>query len=194
LLEESSLGKAVLLDLDGVAVELVDHFGEYGVSPRLLQEVRIVGGLSEVLENLVGLGFIIVGITNQPDIARGKITPEFLDEKHAAVQRMYPQIQDIFVCTHTETDLCDCRKPKPGLLRQAAKKYNIDFAGSWVIGDSRADIEAGTLVHARTIFLQTPYNCADPAIDKATTVAPSTLKALKLIVDLERGRANQSDS
>ena len=55
MLEESSLGKAVLLDLDGVAVELVDHFGEYGVSPRLLQEVRIVGGLSEVLENLVGL-------------------------------------------------------------------------------------------------------------------------------------------
>ena len=191
---EQELNKGILLDLDGVTFELVDHLGEYGVSPRSLGEIQIVEGLTEVLDELVRLGFTIVGVTNQPDIARGRITEQFLAEKHEQLQKRYPQIQDIFVCPHTETDLCDCRKPKPGLLRQAAKKYYLDFACSWVVGDSRGDVEAGVLVHARTIFLQTPYNCADPAIDKATAVARSILGALKLIVAFEKGQTNKKDS
>ena len=71
---EQELNKGILLDLDGVTFELVDHLGEYGVSPRSLGEIQIVEGLTEVLDELVRLGFTIVGVTNQPDIARGRIT------------------------------------------------------------------------------------------------------------------------
>jgi D-glycero-D-manno-heptose 1,7-bisphosphate phosphatase len=185
--------KAILADLDGVFFKLINHFGEYGVSARLPEEIKIVDGLGDTLDALAKLGFIIVGHTNQPDIARKNITPKFLDEKHALLVNKYPQIQKIFICSHTETDLCDCRKPKPGLLRQAAKEFGIDFSLSWVIGDSRGDIEAGKLVHAKTIFIQTDHNCGNPAIDIATAVTKNTKGALNLIKMLEEKTANIHD-
>lgn len=185
--------KGIFCDLDGVYFKLVDHFGEYGVSARFFEEVKIVDGLVDILGILTKHGFVIVGHTNQPDIARKKITQEFLDEKHAMLQKKYPQIQKIYVCGHTETDLCDCRKPKPGLLRQAAKEFGIDFSLSWVIGDSRGDIEAGKIVHAKTIFIQTDYNCGNPAIDIATAVAKNTKGALNLIKMLKEKTDNLHD-
>lgn len=199
--------KAILADLDGVFFKLVNHFGEYGVSAHLSHEIEIVDGLTDILDDLTkdkfvknkdGIeekkpGFIIIGHTNQPDISRKKITQEFLINKHKLLQEKYPQIQKIFICTHTETDLCDCRKPKPGLLRHAAKEFEIDFSLSWVIGDSRGDIEAGKIVHAKTILIQTDYNCGNPAIDIATVVAKNTKGALKLIRMLEEKTTNAHD-
>lgn len=186
--------KGLLLDIDGILAKLVDHFGEYGVSARIPSEIAIVEGLGSVLDELVKLGYTIVCVTNQPDLARGKVTQEFLDLKHAAIKDRYPQISKIYTCGHTETDLCDCRKPKPGLLRQAGKEFDLDFSISWVIGDSRGDIEAAKLVHAKSIFLQTDYNCASPAIDVATAIAKSTAGALKLIVALEKKESNKDDA
>ena len=185
--------KALLADLDLVFFKGVNHFGEYGVSPRLEKEIRVVDGLGKPLDELVKLGYLIIGHTNQPDISRQKITQEFLDKKHAMLLEKYPQFKEIFVCTHTETDLCDCRKPKPGLLRQAAKKYNLDFSISWVIGDSRGDVEAGKMVHAKTILIQTDYNCGNPAIDIATAVTKNTKGALSLIVALATDATNKDD-
>lgn len=186
--------KAILLDLDGIFFKLVDHFGEYGVSARLEDEIQVIDGLAELLNELTRLGYKIIGHTNQPDIARGKITQEFLEKKHAILREKYPQIGRIYVCTHTETDLCDCRKPKPGLLRRAAKDENLDFAACWVVGDSRGDIEAGAMVHAKTILVQTAYNCGTPAIHIATAVAKSTKGALGLIVALATGASNKHDA
>jgi D-glycero-D-manno-heptose 1,7-bisphosphate phosphatase len=186
--------KGILLDLDGVTFKLVDHFGEHGVSARVESEIKIVDGLSNVLDELQALKYVIVGCTNQPDLSRGKITLEFLSLKHSLLLRKYPQIQEVFVCSHTETDLCTCRKPKPGLLRQAGKKYNLDFSVSWMIGDSRGDIEAGALVHAKTILIQTPYNCGNPAIDIATAIAKDAKGALSLILALEKGVKNTDDA
>jgi D-glycero-D-manno-heptose 1,7-bisphosphate phosphatase len=185
--------KLLLLDLDGITFKLVDHFGEYGVSARTLPEIKIVDGLGTLLDELTAAEYVIVGCTNQPDRARGKITSEFLVEKHRLLMEKYPQIVDVFTCAHTETDLCDCRKPKPGLLRQAAKRYDGDFSVSWMVGDSRGDIESGVLVHARTILVQTPYNCGNPAIDIATAIAKDTRGALALILALERGETNKDD-
>lgn len=185
--------KGVLLDIDGTLAGLVDHFGEYGVSARTEDEITIIDDLGDLFEELVAVGYKIICHTNQPDLARRKITQEFLDRKHDLLRKKYPPIEDIFVCSHTETDLCTCRKPKPGLLRQAGKKFNLDFSRSWVIGDSRGDIEAGSLVHARTILVQTAYNCGSPAIDIATAVAKSTKGALSLILALETNTSNEND-
>lgn len=138
-----------------------------------------------------------MGVTNQPDIARGKITKQFLDEKHRRLLERYPQFSEVLVCPHTETDLCDCRKPKPGLLQQTGTKYHLDFSLCWVIGDSRADIEAGTIVRAKTIFIQTNHNCTPSAVSAialATAVAKNTKGALKLIASLAQGETNTSDA
>jgi len=195
-LKEQGLGtmRAVICDLDGVFFKLLNHFGEYGVSARLPNEVATEEGLGEVLDELVTLGFKIIGVTNQPDISRGKSTPEFLSWKHAQLLKMYPQFSRVFPCTHTEADLCSCRKPKAGLLRQAGKQFGLDFAESWMIGDSRADVEAGMMVGARTILIQTKWNCGNPAIDKATAVATSTKGALKLIALVKSGEKNHGDA
>lgn len=190
----SDRARAILADLDGIFFHLVDHFGEYGVSARRIEEVAIVDGLGDVLGALAEIGFTILGHTNQPDIAHEKITQEFLDGKHALLREKYPQIQKVFVCPHTETDLCACRKLKPGLLRQAGREFGIDFSRSWVIGDSRSDIEAGCLVYAKTIFVQTKYNCGDPAIDKCTAIARSPRAALSLIRALENKTINTEDA
>ena len=186
--------RAVIADLDGVFFQLLDHFGERGVAARLPNEVKIADGLTGELDKLVAMGFTIIGVTNQPDIARDKITPAFLEWKHRQLKGKYPQFKAIFPCTHTEADLCDCRKPKPGLLRQAAKKFNLDLPRCWMIGDSRADVEAGMMVGAETIFIQTQWNCGNPAIDKATAVATSTRGALKLIAQVESGERNTGDA
>lgn len=190
-----SLGteKAILCDLDGIFFRLVDHFGEYGVSARLEEEITVIDGLTSPLNEAVELGYKIIGHTNQPDLSRGKITEEFLKRKHELLREKYPQFADIFVCPHTETDLCRCKKPKPGLLRQAGIKYGLDFSTCWVIGDSRGDIEAGTLVHAKTILVQTEYNCGTPAIDIATAATKDTRGALALIVALEKRAKNKDD-
>lgn len=195
-LREQGLGteRAVICDLDGVFFSLLDHFGERGVAARLPDEVKVVDGLTGELDKLVALGFAIIGATNQPDIARGKITPAFLEWKHRQLTQAYPQFKRIFPCTHTEADLCSCSKPKPGLLRQAGKAFNLDFSKCWMIGDSRADVEAGMMVGAKTILVQTQWNCGNPAIDKATAVATSTKGALKLIAQVESGERNTGDA
>ena len=187
------MNKLIGLDLDGVIFKLVNHFGEYGVSARLEREIEIVDGLDDLLDALVDKGYVIVGITNQPDIARKKISPQFLNKKHKLLQRKYPQIKKIYICSHTETDLCSCRKPKPGLLLQADKDFKVDFSQSWVIGDSRPDIEAGTLVHAKTILIQTKYNCGDPSLAICTAVARNVEKSLRLVLDIENKKANLVD-
>ncbi|HUC01300.1 MAG TPA: HAD-IIIA family hydrolase [Candidatus Paceibacterota bacterium] len=185
--------KAVLLDCDGVLFTLVDHCGEYGVSPRVQSEIVVIDELGALLDKAIALGFKIICHTNQPDLSRGKVSAEFIEKKHEMLREKYPQIADIFICPHTETDLCSCRKPKPGLLRQAGKKYDLDFSKCWVVGDSRGDIEAGTLVHAKTIFVQTRYNCGSPAIDIATVIAKNTKGALTLIIALETGEKITDD-
>lgn len=186
--------KAVFLDLDGVVFQLVDHFGEYGVSARNKEEIKIVDDLAKDLDNLLKKEFLILAITNQPDVARKKITPQFLRKKHKLLQDKYPQISKVYTCCHTETDLCNCRKPKTGLFLQAAQELKIDFSQSWVVGDSRSDIEAGCLVHAKTIFIQTKYNCGDQAISICTAVSQNVKRALQLILDVENKTTNLSDA
>jgi D-glycero-D-manno-heptose 1,7-bisphosphate phosphatase len=188
--------KVVFLDLDGVVYKLVDHFDEYGVSARTEDEIAIVEGLEERFKKLVEKGWLIVGITNQPDIARGKTTPEFLAKKHELLQKKYPQISEIFPCIHTETDLCKCRKPKPGLLKTSGKKFGADFALSWMVGDSRSDVEAGHAVRARTILIQTVWNSEStvPVLGYVTAVCKDIAGALDLILNVEEGASNKHDA
>lgn len=192
---EAGTKRMIFMDLDGVLFGLVDHCGETGVSARTEDEITIVEGLDEFFSRLVERGYTLVGVTNQPDIARGKITSAFLTEKHRRLLDRYPQLSEIFVCPHTDTDLCRCRKPKLGLFEQAGLKYGVNFSASWTIGDSRSDIEAGHATGTSTILVQTAWNSesSTAVLRYVTAVAKSTHGALKLILALDDKYSNSSD-
>ncbi len=118
-------------------------------------------GVREACRKLREAGFALILITNQPDIARGVIAENEVAEMHARLQR-YLQLDDIRVCPHDDSAGCDCRKPKPGLLLDAAKTWNIDLGSSYLVGDRWRDVEAGQRAGCRPLFIDYGYRERQP--------------------------------
>ncbi len=135
--------KAVFLDRDGVVNKLVVINGER-TSPKSLDQFEIFPNLSQVLSK-IREQYLIIIITNQPDIARKKLSVTELEKMHAKLREQI-EIDDLYVCEHDDVDNCLCRKPKPGLIINAAKKWNIDLMNSIIVGDSWRDMLAGEKV------------------------------------------------
>lgn len=148
--------RAVFLDRDGVLNKAIIRDGK-PYPPTSLNETVIVSGAKYALPVLKRDGFFLIGITNQPDVARGKQKREVVESINNYLLRQIP-IQEIFVCYHDNNDNCDCRKPKPGLIFQAAKKYEINLTKSYMVGDRWKDIEAGRQAGCKTIFIDYKYN------------------------------------
>ena len=145
------LRKAVFLDRDGVINrDSPDYI-------KRLEEFEFLPGSLEALRRLAEQGFACIVITNQSAPARGLMTREALDAIHrrlcAAVAEAGGRILDIFICPHLPADGCSCRKPKPGLLHAAQRKYGIDFSSAAMIGDSVTDIECALNAGVRTTVL-----------------------------------------
>ncbi len=145
------MNRAVFLDRDGV-INRKPPEGEYIVNRR---ELVLLPGVPDAVRELQHAGFLVIVVTNQSGVARGKID---LDELHAIHQRMRElflasevSISDIYVCPH-EGD-CTCRKPAPGMLLRAAQEHGVDLQTSWVVGDSLRDIEAGKRAGCQTIWI-----------------------------------------
>ena len=143
----------VILDRDGVINEDSDA---YIKSPE--EWIPIPGSL-EAIELLTQKGFRIVVLTNQSGIARGYFDEAMLERIHdrmrAAVETRGGRIEAIFHCPHGPEDFCECRKPKPGLFRQFAARFDVDLAGIPAIGDSFRDLEAARAVGAAPILVET---------------------------------------
>src|SRR5579884_4235466 len=107
--------RAVFLDRDGVLNRLLPG-GPAGASPQSAAETAIYPDVPEALARLRQAGFLLVVTTNQPDVARGKQTRAGVEAIHAYLAKRLP-LDAIEVCYHDDADLCDCRKPKPGLIR-----------------------------------------------------------------------------
>ena len=148
--------KAVFLDRDGVLNRIVMRDG-LPCSPRSLDEFAWEKGAAGVVRRLKGEGFLTVVVTNQPDIARGKMVKDVLD---AMTERLYKELQvdEACVCCHDDGDLCHCRKPKPGMILDAVEKWDIGLDCSFMVGDSRKDMEAGRSAGCDTILLDRVYN------------------------------------
>ena len=146
---------AVFLDRDGVLNASVIRGGK-PYPPRNLDELRITADAPQCLKRLREEGFLLIVVTNQPDVARGKQTREAVEQINAALRAAMP-IDAIYVCYHDNADACTCRKPAPGMLLDAAKRFEIDLAGSFLIGDRRGDVEAGRRAGCRTVFLDFGY-------------------------------------
>ena len=143
--------KAIFLDRDGTINKYVGFL-------RNIDDFELIEGVSEAIRKINQSGYLAIVVTNQPVIARGEVTWEELHEIHRKMETLLGKdgayIDGIYICPHHPDKGfvgerpeykfdCDCRKPKPGLLVQAAKDLNIDLSQSIMIGDSERDAEAG---------------------------------------------------
>jgi D-glycero-D-manno-heptose 1,7-bisphosphate phosphatase len=169
---------AVFLDRDGVLNE--SFAGADGVPrpPAGLAEFVLVDGAAEACRSLGALGFLRIVVTNQPDVARRAQRREVVEEIHQRL-RDSVQVDDIRVCYHDDDDLCDCRKPKPGLLVSAAHDWEIDLAASYMIGDRWRDIEAGQQAGCATILVCTRH--AQPLTVEPTVRVDSLAGAVEWV-------------
>ena len=148
--------RAVFLDRDGVLVRAAPH-GEFAHGPLTLEDFSMFPNIAEPVERLRAAGFVTVLVTNQPAIARGQMSWETLNEMHRRLQASV-HLDEIEVCPHTDADNCLCRKPKPGMLLDAAKKLSIDLGASYFIGDTRRDYGAASAAGVKFILIGWPYN------------------------------------
>jgi len=148
--------RAVFLDRDGVVNRVILKNGK-PFSPRKIEEFVFCDGIADFLIESRKAGFLNIIFTNQPDIARGLIDSQTLDSINDLIKKNLV-VDDILICPHDDADNCACRKPKPGMLNNAARKWKIDLDGSFVIGDQWKDTQAGKAVGCTTILLDCPYN------------------------------------
>ncbi len=153
--------KAVFLDRDGVINANLERNGK-PVAPTTLAEFRILPGVVEAARRLKDAGFLLVIATNQPDVRNGLTPQPTMEAMHDEIRRLLP-IDDIMICLHNDADNCACRKPKPGLLLEAASKHGIDLGSSYFIGDRWKDVHAGKAAGCRTIFVDYGYVQDQPA-------------------------------
>ena len=152
--------RAVFLDRDGVINKAFVRDGK-PFPPPSPQELEVLPGVPEALQELKSHGYVLLVVTNQPDVGRGKLSRKTLDEMHQGLRAQLP-LDDILVCCHTDEDNCDCRKPMPGMLLEAARKHNIDLADSFMVGDRWRDIEAGYNAGCKTILIDYGYSERPP--------------------------------
>jgi D-glycero-D-manno-heptose 1,7-bisphosphate phosphatase len=153
----SEVRRAVFLDRDGVINRALERDCK-PYPPRNLEEFEILSDVPAACAKLTAAGFLLVVVTNQPDVGRGTLKKEIVESIHAEMCRQLP-IDRVEVCYHPGQGAseCDCRKPKPGMLLRAAKELGIDLAQSWMVGDRWRDIDCGHAAGCRTIFIDRGY-------------------------------------
>jgi D-glycero-D-manno-heptose 1,7-bisphosphate phosphatase len=169
----SGVRRAVFVDRDGVINRMFYHT-EFGTldSPANPDQFELLPRVGEAIGDLNGLGLLVIVVSNQPGIAKGKFTPALLEamerKMFSGIEAAGGKLDAVYNCLHhPEAALqeyrvrCECRKPEPGLLLKAASEWNIDLSGSYMIGDGTTDIATGRAVSATTFFVNSRkcYNC-----------------------------------
>lgn len=147
--------RAVFLDRDGVLNEVVIRSGTLH-PPATVADLRVTPDAPAALARLKAAGFLLVCVTNQPDVARGTQRREVVEAINARLRAVLP-LDDCRVCYHDNADHCACRKPAPGLLLDAATRYGIDLSASYLVGDRWRDTEAGRRAGCRSILIDHGY-------------------------------------
>ena len=171
--------KAVFLDRDGVIV--IPEFRDgRSFAPVRLQDYRFYPEVPAALSRLKTAGYLLVVVTNQPEVGRGLIAEEVLAEMHRRLQASFP-VDLIKVCRHTGADSCECRKPKPGMLLEAAGELGISLPDSYMVGDRATDVEAGRAAGCRTVFIDLGYT-GEGKPDRPSFTASSIDQAADVIL------------
>ena len=179
MLRSGSSKKAVFLDRDGV-INRAPIIEGLPRSPRDIQELEIILGVKEAVTLLLSSGFEIVVITNQPEVARGFLHQDDIEKIHKQISNL-TGLKHFKVCIHDNQDRCECRKPKPGMLSQAAEEFNLDLKQSFLVGDRWKDIQAGQEVGCRCFFIDYGYceKKPKPPFDRVN----SLLEAAQIITE-----------
>jgi len=166
--------RAVFLDRDGVLNRAFVRDGK-PYPPATLDDFEVLPGVPEALARLRAAGFLLLGATNQPDVARGAQRREVVEAMNSRLMYQLP-LDEILVCYEDGPD-CPRRKPNPGMLLEAAAKYGVNLADSFMVGDRWRDVEAGRRAGCRTVFVdyayreKTPENPPDCVVDSLAAAA-----------------------
>ena len=152
--------RAVFLDRDGVINDAPVRAGRPS-SPRTLADFKILPEVPAALAELKKAGFILIVITNQPDLGRGNMASDELAAMHRVLQETLA-VNLIKFCPHDDRDECHCRKPKPGMLTDAATELGIDLARSYLVGDRWRDMDCGQAAGVPSVFIQRRYEEQQP--------------------------------
>jgi D,D-heptose 1,7-bisphosphate phosphatase len=178
--------RAVFMDRDGTLNEEVSYLSR-------MEQLRIYPQAYEAIRLINAAGMKAVVVTNQSGIARGYFTEDFVRSVHDRINELLgaegARIDGFYVCPHHPIygngiykQHCQCRKPEPGLLLQAADEMNIDLTRSYMIGDMLKDIEAGKKTGAKSILVKTGYGSNIVRTDMPAYIAEDILDAVQWIM------------
>jgi len=172
--------RAIFLDRDGTVIRGISRpeLGQraHGWAPWHVNEIQFEPNLREAMRIFWDFGYMTILATNQPDVAHGFL-PYARWERIFKIILREVQPHYFYWCPHTREDGCDCKKPKPGMLRRAAAEWNINLEKSFMIGDTVNDVLAGRAAGCKTILIRRPYNHDV----KADIVVPSLLAATAVV-------------
>ncbi len=153
--------RAVFLDRDGVINQTTIRAGK-PYPPASRDELLLLDGVPESLQLLHEQGFLLVVVTNQPDVGRGKQSRDEVEAIHTLLRHQLP-LDAIMVCYHDDPDGCLCRKPRPGMILEAAAIHGIDLQRSYLVGDRWRDIDAGHAAGCVSILVHYDYQERPPS-------------------------------
>tara|TARA_B100001250_G_C19763816_1_gene773743 strand:- start:141 stop:698 length:558 start_codon:yes stop_codon:yes gene_type:complete len=153
------MNRAVFLDRDGVINEVLFREGSNikPIAPWKIEEFKLFKNINRPLKDMRKMNFNLFIVTNQPDVSKGILKHSVLKKMNDIILGELP-IDEIMVCEHIDSDYCECRKPKPGMIKTLAQKWNIDVGNSFLIGDNWKDIESGRAAGCSTILIDAFYN------------------------------------
>jgi D-glycero-D-manno-heptose 1,7-bisphosphate phosphatase len=186
------MARAVFLDRDGVLNRNVYYPDTQAwESPRTVDAVQLTPGIAPALAFLQAAGYLLIVVSNQPNAAKGKCSREALDLVHAQVVSLLAAegvaLDAHYLCLHhpEHTGPCECRKPSPFFLLNAAASYGINLDQSWMIGDRATDVECGRAAGTRTIWVDTGEGSAAPTPNNAPDfIAPDVPEAIAHLLEL----------
>jgi D-glycero-D-manno-heptose 1,7-bisphosphate phosphatase len=170
--------KAIFLDSDGVLNTAIVKEGK-PLAPTTLAELEIPDEVKPALDKLKAAGYLLICVTNKPDIERGLMTQAEVDAIYDKMRSELP-LDDVFICYDENSD---CYKPKPGLLLAAAEKYNIDLAQSYMVGDRWRDVGAGQNAGCKTVWIDRGYTNDPIPTPPADHTVYSLTEAAQWILD-----------
>ena len=178
--------KAVFLDRDGV-LSVPEFRDGRSYAPRHFEDFHLYPGAAEAVEALKAAGFIVVVVTNQPDVGAGFVPQETVESMHAHLRREIA-VDDIEVCYETRQTGSSRRKPEPGMLLDAAERWNLSLKACYMVGDREGDVIAGHKAGCTTIFIDLGYSGEQRPKEQAATVG-SLAEAVEWILSEERRRS-----
>lgn len=187
---------ALFLDRDGIINQMVSYPGAQPFdSPQTPSDVKLVNGIVDIIKWANDRGLLVIEVTNQPGVAKGKMSQTTANAIEARAHQLLTdrgvKIDKTYTCPHHPSGVypqlakkCDCRKPKPGLLLQASKQFNLDLTKSIILGDSLPDVGAGLAVGCKTIIYIHNHNLSNKVTEAHHAPADYQVTSLTQVIPL----------